>query len=57
MSPKTVAERLDHASVTVTLGLYSHCLPGVQEAAAEQFDLAMEGAKAVFAEGSMAKMR
>ena len=44
VSPKTVAERLGHASVTITLDLYSHCLPGVQEAAAAQFDLAMEDA-------------
>ena len=36
VNPKTVAERLGHASVTITLDLYSHCLPGVQEAAAVQ---------------------
>ena len=45
VSPKTVAERLGHASVVITLDLYSHCLPGVQEAAAAQFDAAMESAK------------
>ena len=45
VNPKTVAERLGHASVTITLDLYSHCLPGVQEAAAVQFDMAMEQAK------------
>ena len=45
VNPKTVAERLGHASVTITLDLYSHCLPGVQEAAAVQFDTAMELAK------------
>ena len=45
VNPKTVAERLGHASVTITLDLYSHCLPGVQEAAAVQFDTAMEQAK------------
>ena len=44
VSPKTVAERLCHASVVITLDLYSHCLPGVQEAAAAQFDAAMEAA-------------
>ena len=44
VSPKTVAERLGHASVTITLDLYSHCLPGVQEAAAAQFDAAMAAA-------------
>ena len=44
VSPKTVAERLGHASVVITLDLYSHCLPSVQEAAAAQFDAAMEAA-------------
>ena len=44
VSPKTVAERLGHASVVTTLDFYSHCLPGVQEAAAAQFDAAMEAA-------------
>ncbi len=45
VNPKTVAERLGHASVTITLDLYSHCLPGVQEAAAAQFDAAMDSAR------------
>ena len=45
VNPKTVAERLGHSSVNITLDLYSHCLPGVQEAAAAQFDAAMESAK------------
>jgi integrase len=45
VNPKTVAERLGHASVVITLDLYSHCLPGVQEAAAAQFDTVMESAR------------
>ena len=45
VNPKTVAERLGHASVTITLDLYSHCLTGVQEAAAAQFDAAMDSAR------------
>ena len=45
VNTKTVAERLGHASVTITLDLYSHCLPGVQEAAAVQFGTAMKLAK------------
>ena len=49
VNPKTVAERLGHASVTITLDLYSHCLPGVQEAAAVQFDTAMVQAKSTSA--------
>jgi integrase len=35
--PKIVSERLDHASVTITLDIYSHVLPGLQEDAAEKF--------------------
>ena len=57
VSPKTVAERLGHASVVITLDLYSHCLPGVQEAAAAQFDAAMESAKLTAAEGSAVILR
>jgi len=49
VNPKAVAERLVHASVTITLDLYSHCLPGLQEAAAVQFDAAMEHAKSTSA--------
>ena len=57
VNPKTVAERLGHASVTITLDLYSHCLPGVQEAAAAQFDAAMESAKPIPAEKVPADLR
>ncbi len=35
--PKVVQERLGHYSITVTLDLYSHVLPNIQQAAAEQF--------------------
>jgi integrase len=35
--PKVVQERLGHSSITVTLDLYSHVLPNIQKAAAEQF--------------------
>ena len=52
VNPKTVAERLGHASVTITLDLYSHFLPVVQEAAAVQFDTAMEQAKSTFAKAT-----
>lgn len=45
VNPKTVAQRLGHASVNITLDLNSHCLAGVQQAAAVQFDAAMESAK------------
>ena len=36
--PKIVSERLGHASIVITLDLYSHVIPGMQEAAAEKFD-------------------
>ena len=36
--PKVVSERLGHASIGITLDIYSHVLPGLQEAAADKFD-------------------
>lgn len=36
--PKIVQERLGHASIQITLDTYSHVAPGLQEAAALQFD-------------------
>ena len=39
--PKVVSERLGRASVNITLDIYSHVLPGLQERAAEQFDAVM----------------
>lgn len=36
--PKIVSERLGHSSVAITLDTYSHVVPGLQEAAARQFD-------------------
>ena len=36
--PKVVSERLGHANIGITLDIYSHVLPGMQEAAAEKFD-------------------
>jgi integrase len=36
--PKVVSERLGHSSVAITLDTYSHVLPGIQAAAARQFD-------------------
>src|SRR6266511_1667 len=34
--PKVVQERLGHSSISLTLDLYSHAIPGLEEAAAEQ---------------------
>ncbi len=36
--PKVVSERLGHANIGITLDIYSHVLPGLQEEAAEKFD-------------------
>jgi integrase len=38
--PEVVQERLGHASIQVTLDIYSHVAPGLQEAAAARFDQA-----------------
>jgi integrase len=34
--PKVVSERLGHSSVSITLDLYSHVIPGLQAEAAEK---------------------
>lgn len=39
--PKIVSERLGHASIAITLDIYSHVLPGMQEEAASLFDTIM----------------
>ena len=36
--PKIVSERLGHSTVAMTLDLYSHVVPGLQEQAALRFD-------------------
>ena len=36
--PKIVQERLGHSSIQITLDTYSHVAPGLQQAAAENFD-------------------
>ena len=40
--PKIVQERLGHANIGITLDLYSHVVPELQEAAAERFDKILE---------------
>jgi integrase len=44
--PKVVSERLGHASIAITLDVYSHVLPGMQEAAAELIDAGLRAALA-----------
>ena len=42
VNPKVVPERLGHANISITLDIYSHVLPGMQEEAAEKFDKLFE---------------
>jgi integrase len=44
--PKVVSERLGHATVGITLDVYSHVLPGMQEEAATRTDVALRAALA-----------
>jgi hypothetical protein len=36
--PKVVSERLGHSRVGITMDVYSHVLPGMQEEAARRVD-------------------
>lgn len=40
--PKIVQERLGHSSIQITMDTYSHVIPNLQEAAANEFDLGMD---------------
>jgi integrase len=42
--PKVASERLGHSQVGITLDLYSHVLPGMQEDAAARVDAALKAA-------------
>ncbi|MCS3896449.1 integrase [Bradyrhizobium japonicum USDA 38] len=42
--PKVASERLGHSRVGITLDLYSHVIPGMQEDAAKTVDLALKAA-------------
>lgn len=39
--PKIVQERLGHSTIAITLDTYSHVAPGLQQAAANSFDIAV----------------
>lgn len=45
--PKVASERLGHSKVGITLDLYSHVLPGMQEAAVAKIDAALQAAAQV----------
>jgi integrase len=42
--PKVAQERLGHSSIAITLDLYSHVIPNMQDEAAQRVDLAMRDA-------------
>ena len=42
--PKIASERLGHSKVSITLDLYSHVIPGMQEDAAATVDAALKAA-------------
>jgi integrase len=46
INPKIVSERLGHTKVGITLDIYSHVLPGMQEEAAQRIDTAFRLAMA-----------
>jgi integrase len=43
--PKVASERLGHSKIGITLDLYSHVMPGMQEDAAARVDAALQAAK------------
>ena len=49
--PKIVQERLGHSSISLTLDLYSHTTPGMQEKAAASIDSMMRAARSKGAKG------
>ena len=42
--PKIAQERLGHSSIGITLDIYSHVLPGMQEDAVAKIDAALRAA-------------
>jgi integrase len=43
VQPKIVSERLGHSSTAITMDIYSHVLPGMQETAAQAFEDCLNG--------------
>ena len=41
-SPKGISERLGHSSIAITMDIYSHVMPGLQEEAAIRFEEALK---------------
>ena len=51
--PKIVSERLGHASVNITLDIYSHVLPGLRAAAAEALDAVLAEPSSAASDGAV----
>ncbi|WP_428428725.1 tyrosine-type recombinase/integrase [Pararhizobium sp.] len=43
--PKIASERLGHSTIGITIGLYSHVMPGMQANAVKQVDAANKAGK------------
>jgi integrase len=43
VNPKIVSEMLGHASISITLDLYSHALPDIQQESADAMDTVFGG--------------
>jgi integrase len=43
VNAKVVSEMLGHASITITLNIYTHVLPDMQDSAANAMESALEG--------------
>ena len=41
--PKVVSERLGHSNIKITLDVYSHCIPGMQDGATAQLEKILYG--------------
>jgi len=54
--PKIVQERLGHSSISTTLDIYSHVLPGLDEAAARRFEEGLQAATDDVSIKNVAKM-
>ena len=52
VSSRTVADRLGHSNVVITLGTYSHLTPGVKEEAAMKFEEALHKVKTLAADST-----
>ena len=54
--PKIVQERLGHSSISTTFDIYSHLLPGMDEAAARRFEEGLQGVPDEVSDENVAKM-